>query len=249
MRQGLILLVTLITVGVNILANALPLNGQGTGEISDRFAIVFVPAGYVFSIWGLIYLGLLAFAIYQAMPQQKDNALIERIFPAYLTANLANSVWVFLWHYEAFLLTLLAMVILLVSLLAIYLTLTRAGQAQSRNERWLVRAPFSLYLGWISVATIANISQVLFFVEWGGWGIAPETWAAIMLVIATLLGLTMLWRERDWLYTSVLVWAFIGIAVKQAAIPLAANSAWVLAALLGVAIFVLPKLTRRSRTT
>jgi len=102
LSQIITILVTLLTITVNVLANALPLNGQDTGEISDRFDIYFVPAGYVFSIWGLIYLGLIAFTIYQALPSQKDNELIKKIYPAYWIGSLANIVWLFLWHYNIF---------------------------------------------------------------------------------------------------------------------------------------------------
>ena len=240
------ILVTLLTITVNVLANALPLNGLDTGEISDRFDIYFVPAGYVFSIWGLIYLGLLAFTIYQALPSQKDNALLQKIYPAYWIGSLANIVWLFLWHYEVFSLTLAAMLTILASLLYIYVQISKADSNLDRNQKWLVKLPFSIYLGWISVATIANVTQVLFFFNWGGWGIAPEVWAVIMLAVATLLGLLMLWREYDIAYTLVLVWAFIGIANSQAETALVANTAWLVSSLLVIALIFAFFFKRRS---
>ena len=232
------ILVTLLTITVNGLANALPLNGQGTGEISDRFDIYFVPAGYVFSIWGLIYLGLIAFTIYQALPAQKDNSLLKRIYPAYWIGSLANIVWLFLWHYNIFSLTLVAMLTILTSLLYIYMQISKVGSNLDRNQKWFVRLPFSVYLGWISVATIANVTQVLFFFEWGGWGISAVVWAVIMLAVATVLGLLMQWRENNMAYVLVLVWAFIGISNSQADTALVANTAWVTSALLVLAIIV-----------
>jgi len=232
------ILVTVVTIIVNGLANALPLNGQGTGEISDRFDIYFVPAGYVFSIWGLIYLALIAFSIYQALPAQKENALLKKIYPAYWLASLANIVWLFLWHYNIFSLTLIAMLTILASLLYIYRQLSAASPGFKQNEKWLVKFPFSIYLGWISVATIANVTQVLFFFDWGGWGISPAIWAIIMLVVATLLGLLMLWHENDKAYVLVLVWAFIGIANSQADTAVVANTAWVTSALLFIPLIV-----------
>lgn len=221
---------TLLTITVNALANILPINGQTTGEISDRFAIRFVPAGYVFSIWGLIYIGLIAFAIYQAAPARRDNKLFDQIAPAYWLASLANAGWILLWHHEQFLLTLAVMVILLASLIMIYRKVISA-KADS-GLRWCVQIPFAIYLGWVSVATIANASQVLTYLQWDAWGLSAETWAVIMLVVAGALGAAMLLRERDVAYALVLVWAFAGIALKQADSALVANTAWVLATLL-----------------
>lgn len=236
---------TLATITVNGLANALPLNGQSTGEISDRFSIYFVPAGYVFSIWGLIYLALIAFTIYQALPAQRENQLLAKIAPAYWLASLANSVWIFLWHYERFPLTLVVMLVLLGSLLYIYTSINRSEL--TNIDAWLVRLPFSIYLGWISVATIANVSQVLYYFNWGGWGIAPQTWAAIMLVVAALLGLAMRWRENDIAYGLVLVWAFIGIARNTlTTAPLVVTTAWAVTAILGAAIVAVSFIKRPS---
>ena len=240
--QIITIFVTLVTITVNGLANALPINGQNTGEISDRFTIYFVPAGYVFSIWGLIYLGLIAFAIYQAFPAQKENGRIKRISPAYWIGNLANAAWIFLWHYEYFPLTLIAMFTLLGALIYIYQQISQEDSELHRNQKWFVKFPFSIYLGWISVATIANISQVLFFLDWGGWGIPATAWAVIMLAVATLLGFLMLWRRNDTLYALVLLWAFIGIAISQAATTSVANSAWFAVALLAPATIVFPVL-------
>lgn len=237
-KQIITILVTVFTITVNGLANALPLNGQGTGEISDRFDIYFVPAGYVFSIWGLIYLGLVAFTVYQALPAQRNDSVLQKIYPAYWVGNLANVSWLFLWHYEAFSLTIVAMFTLLASLLYIYTQVAKKGIIPDRNQKWFVKLPFSIYLGWISVATIANVSQVLFFFNWGGWGISPVVWTVIMLTIATVLGGLMLWRENDIPYVLVLVWAFVGIAISQADTALVANMAWVTSILLVLAVMV-----------
>ena len=246
LSQIITILVTLFTITMNVLANVLPLNGLNTGEISDRFDIYFVPAGYVFSIWGLIYLGLIAFTIYQALPAQKDDQLLKKIYPAYWIGSLANVVWLFLWHYEVFSLTLAAMLTLLACLLYIYVQISNSGSDLDRNQKWLVKLPFSIYLGWISVATIANVTQVLFYSDWGGWGIAPEVWAVIMLAIATVLGLLMLWREYDIAYTLVLVWAFIGINNSQSDTALVANAALIASSLLVIALVFVFFLRRRS---
>ena len=245
-NQIITILVTVLTITVNGLANALPLNGQGTGEISDRFDIYFVPAGYVFSIWGLIYLGLVAFTFYQALPAQRDNLLLKKIYPAYWIGNLANAVWIFLWHYEVFSLTLVMMLTILASLLYLYVQISKVGSDLDRNQKWFVKLPVSIYLGWISVATIANVSQVLFYFDWGGWGISPTAWTVILLAIATVLGLLMLWRENDIAYVLVLVWAFVGINNSQADTALVASVAWFASVILIVAVIVVYFLKRRS---
>ena len=236
---------TLLTITVNVLSNALPLNGQGTGEISDRFAIYFVPEGYVFSIWGIIYLGLIAFVIYQLLPGQKENRLIEKVSPAFWVANLANTAWIFLWHYEYFPLTLVAMLTLLASLLSVYVQISRHGELTS-GQKWFVKLPFSIYLGWISVATVANVTQVLFNADWSGWGVSPEVWTMIMLVVAAVLGVAMRWREKDWAYVLVLVWALVGIALKQSASALVSNTAWVMVGVLALVLVSVPFLKDRA---
>jgi len=245
LTQIITIVITIATITVNALANALPINGQNTGEISDRFAIYFVPAGYVFSIWGLIYLGMIAYTVYQALPAQRETPLLNKIAPAYWIGNLANIVWIFLWHYNIFPLTLPAMLILLASLLFIYVQIRRAGPLAPAGK-WLVRLPFSLYLGWISVATIANFSQVLFYLNWNGFGISGQLWAAIMLGIAAVLGLLMAWREYDIAYVLVLVWAFIGIYNKFPETALVGYTALAVTGLLVLALIAAPLLKPRT---
>jgi hypothetical protein len=224
-RQILVLIAVIAVIAVNFLAVSLPLNDLDTGEISDRFEVYFVPAGYVFSIWSLIYLGLIAYGIIQVLPAQKENPRLRSIGYLFVLSSLANITWLFLWHYEVFLFTPVAMLTLLISLIAIYLRLDVGRAEVSTAEKWSVHIPFSIYLGWISVATIANITQWLYYLGWNGWGIPPEVWAVIMLaagvVISTLMSLT----RGDVAYSLVLVWAYIGIAVKQAGTPLVAYSA------------------------
>ena len=224
--QLITVLATLITIMVNVLANTLPLNGQGTGEISDRFAIYFVPAGYVFSIWLLIYIGLIVFTVFQANPTQKNNQLIRSISPAYWVASIANSTWIFLWHYEIFPLTVICMFVILAGLLVVYIKLSGMSELLSTQQKTLVMLPFSIYLGWISVATIANVSQYLYLIGWDGWEISPPIWAVIMLVVAMSIGLLMLLKEKNAAFSLVLIWAFIGIAINQSYIPDVATTAW-----------------------
>lgn len=242
LRQIVVLIAMLATITVNALANALPINGQTTGEISDRFEVYFVPAGYVFSIWGVIYLGLLAFAIYQLLPAQRENPRLRKIGGWFVLGALANSAWIFLWHYELFPGTLLAMLVLLASLIAIYLHLD-IGRAPVRGvEKWLVDLPFSIYLGWITVATIANVTSLLDYLGWGGWGISGQVWAVIMLAAGVCVAGAVHLTRTDAAYMLVILWAFIGIAVKHSEASLVATSAWiasgVLVALLAVGILL-----------
>ena len=188
-RQYANLFSVILALTVNILASALPLNGQNTGEISDRFRVYFVPAGYVFSIWGIIYLGWIAFTIFQLQPSQRESPRLRRLGYLFAISNLANAAWLFCWHYNQFSWSVLVMLTLLGLLLTSYLRLNVNRAQVTRLEYWSVDVLFSAYLGWITVATVANITDWLYLVEWNGLGIPAQTWAVIMLAVASLLRL------------------------------------------------------------
>jgi len=234
-RQILIVITTLVTLTVNGLANALPLNGLNTGEISDSFDIYFVPAGYVFSIWGLIYIGLIAYAIFQALPAQRQNPRLAKVGPWIILANLANAAWIFTWHYQLFPLSLVLMLILLISLLFTYQGLEIGRSAVPANERWLARLPFSIYLGWISVATIANVSDVLDYINWGRFGIAEEIWMVLLLAVVAALAWAMSLRQRDAAYLAVLLWALAGIGLKFPQNGVVTTATWAVFGLVALA--------------
>ncbi len=236
LRQIAVVVSVLATIVFNGLANALPLNGLNTGEISDRFAVYFVPAGYVFAIWGLIYIGWLAFAVYQALPAQRANPRLRKAGWLFAASGVANMAWLACWHYEQFVLSVVVMLALLGLLIAVYLRLDIGRAAVSRVEGWCVDVPMSVYLGWISVATIANITSALYFLEWGGAGIAPQVWAVIMLAVGTALTAAMVWRRGEVAFALVALWAFAGIANKQAAVPLVAGAAWMACGLVALAL-------------
>ena len=244
----------LVTAGIafalilNGAANVLPINGLTTAEISDRFRVFVTPAGYVFAIWGLIYLGQLAFVLQTLRPSKLDDPLLRRIglWPAII--GLLNGVWILLWHYEIFLATVAVMVALLVSLIALYRVAgfeqtARPGSGLARDSRWLVQVPFSLYLGWITVATIANVAAVG---NWAGvstFGIAPELIAALVLAVGLLIAATVMVRTGDVAYGAVIVWAYVGIIVKEAS---TAYVPWVaVTAVLVIAALIVAVLTRR----
>ena len=227
LRQIVVILTILVTLFVNGLANALPLNGLNTGQISDRFNVYFVPAGYVFSIWGVIYLGLIAFAIFQGLPSQRENPRLRATGWWVALGGLANSIWIFLWHYEQFPLTIIAMLILLATLIVTYLRLEIGRTTVSRAETWAVRLPFSIYLGWITVATVANMTDVLDYLKWNRFGLAPELWMTIMLAAVLAIAGLMIFTRRDVAYTLVILWALVGIAVKFNSIAAVAVPTWI----------------------
>lgn len=232
----------LATVTVNGLANALPLNGRQTGDVINRDPTLFLPANWTFSIWGLIYLGLAVFVIYGLLPAGRANARLQRISPFFALTCVANCVWLFLWHWEQLPLSMAAMGVLLLGLIGIYAALRRGSPAPSRGERICLWWPFSVYLGWVSVATIANATVVLARAGWDGWGIDPAFWAAFMIAVGGALAVAIGLGRTDPLYAAVFVWAFVGIAVRQRDTTLVAATAGVIA--LAVAVVALIALFR-----
>ncbi|HEY3286020.1 MAG TPA: hypothetical protein VGJ96_02755 [Gemmatimonadaceae bacterium] len=212
----------LATITVNALANIIPFNGQNTGQVSDRFKVYFVPNGYVFAIWGVIYLAWLLFCIYQLLPANRDKPRFAALGYWFALSGVFNSLWLVCWHYNQFTLSLVVMFALLTTLIVSYRRLGVGRTPSGAMERWCVDAPFGLYLGWISVATIANAADVLWLNNWSGWGLSPQLWTAIMLAVATLRAVVIVWRRHDVLFPLVFVWAFVGIADRQsgpAALP------------------------------
>jgi hypothetical protein len=229
-RTSLTIVGLIATLAINWMANALPLNGKDTGQLSDQYPILTVPAGYAFTIWSAIYLGLIGFGIYQALPSQHDNPRIARISPLFLLSCIANIGWLVTWHYEVLSINLLCMLVLLSSLIAIYIQLRADGDHVSRSERWLMRIPFSLYLGWITVATIVNVSVVLYAAGWQDIGALGAGLAALLFVVAAVIATFIARRFNDPAYALVVVWALVAVAIKHATVTLVAATAWVVAA-------------------
>ena len=249
LRQISVILTILATLVVNALANILPINGQNTGAISDRFHVYFVPAGYVFSIWGIIYIGLVAFAIYQALPAQRENPRLRATGWWVSLGGLANVAWIFLWHYEHFVPTVVAMLTLLATLIITYLRLGIGRTKTSATETWMAKIPFSIYLGWITVATVANITDVLDFVKWDGFGIAPEIWMGVVLVAVLIISMLMSLTRRDIAYLLVILWALAGITVKQAGTPAVVIPTWITFGLVAISLVIGLFLPRQSPKT
>jgi hypothetical protein len=209
----------IITIIINSLANILPFNGKYTGELSDQIPNLFVPAGITFSIWGIIYISLIAFGIYQLINVFRDNKgeieNLKKIGLYLIIGSFANIIWVFLWHYEQVLLCLLFMIILLISLIIIYIKLDIGISNVGLKEKLFIHTPFSIYLGWITVATIANITAVLVKLDFGELLLGEELWAILLLIITATLTIIILYKRRDFVYSLVIIWALLGITMKR----------------------------------
>ncbi len=238
-QAWLTLLAILGTFTVNVWSNLSPINGETIGEISNtQFAgVQIVPANYAFAIWGVIYLGLIAFGLYQLLPAQQNHVGIRQARPLLIVACVAQAVWVILFLYRQFWLSVLAMLAILLPLILLYLRLQIASPV-NRAEKWLVQMPFSIYLGWISVATIVNVALALYSQDWNGGGLSAEIWTVILMLTAATVGGLINIRRQDAAYPLVIVWALLAIAVKQAGIPLVATTAAVLAIGLGLLVLL-----------
>lgn len=242
-RQALNVGGYLLVITVNTLANALPINGITSGAVSDMFPTWVTPAGYVFAIWGLIYALLGVFVVYQALPRHRDDARLERLGGAFALSCVWNVTWLLAWHNLQIELAWALIVALLMTLIVCYERL--GGPDTSRAEWVAVRLPFSVYLGWVTVATVANTA--ILFLDLGFDG--DPWWGAVALLAATGIALAMLMRRQDVPFALVAIWALVGIAVAQGdrsdVIAVAATS---LAALLAVAIGVQLASARRQST-
>ncbi|HPA25808.1 MAG TPA: tryptophan-rich sensory protein [bacterium] len=201
----------IIMVTVNFLAVSLPLAGRDTGAISDSYPNLFAPAGYAFSIWGLIYILLGIYVIYQ-LPR-KDNALAARVNQVFIVNALLNAAWLFAWHYDVIWLSVIIMLAMLATLIKIA-DITRAS-AQTIKESRLVRLPFSVYFGWITVATIANITVLLVSLGWNGFGLSEVFWTVVVLLVGALIGSWRTLHDRSIPYGLVLLWAYGAILSKH----------------------------------
>ncbi|MBX5327217.1 MAG: tryptophan-rich sensory protein [Candidatus Bathyarchaeia archaeon] len=205
-----------LTVLVNGLAGGTTfLGGKLTSEISDANPTLITPAGYVFSIWSVIYVLLGVFVVFQLLYSQKEKDFHERIGWLFVVSCLLNIVWLFLWQYEYLSISVVLMFMLLATLIAIYLRLNIGKSTVPLQEKLAVHMPFSVYLGWITIASIANVAVTLVSVRWDGFGVNPETWAILIVIVALLITLLVIATRKDVAYGLVIVWALLGIAVNQ----------------------------------
>lgn len=216
-RQLLTLIAILAAFSINIWSNLAPANGVTIGEISNKVYqdVLITPANYAFAIWGLIYLSLISFAIYQALPSQRHNPYLEQTGYLLVASSIAQIAWVFLFQYQFVLSSLVAMLLIWLPLLTIYLRLGIAYTDVSRTDQRLIHFPISIYFAWISVATIVNFALTLYKFNWSGWGLSPLTWTVIMLAIATILAIAANLIREDTTFLLVVLWALIAIAVRH----------------------------------
>lgn len=214
--QGLNIVAFIVMIAVNGMAGSITLlNGKTSGEISDAYPTLITPAGYTFSIWGLIYTLLLIFIVYQVLPRNSEQPFLGQIGFLFALSSILNVVWLFLWHYELLSYSLILMFALLATLIAIYMRLNIGKTHVSITEKTCVHLPFSVYLGWITVASIANVAAALEAAGWEGAGIDKSTWAVLVIAVALLITLAVLATRRDVAYGLVIVWALTGIMSKQ----------------------------------
>lgn len=203
-------------LAVNFLAETIPLNGLTSAQIANRYPdLLYFPANYAFSIWSVIYAFLIAFGIYQVLPAQRDNPHLQRIGWLFVATCIFNAAWLISFHYLQFALSMVMMIALLITLIAIYMRLRIGIEPVSRATKWLIHVPFSIYLGWITAATITNAAYVLTDAGWGGFGIDAQTWALIMLTITGVLAGYIVYTRRDIAFGLVVIWAVTSIAVRH----------------------------------
>ncbi|MEE4198720.1 MAG: hypothetical protein V2I54_13860 [Bacteroidales bacterium] len=201
-------------VVVNFLANSLPLNNRTTGEISNAYPNLFAPAGYTFAIWGLIYLLLAAFVLYQFTPAgRKRRVLFSRVNLLFVVASVANSSWIFAWHFDCIGLSVIIMGVLLFSLIRIA-DILRDAQL-TLQEKLFVYTPFGVYFGWVTVAAIANVTVFLVSIGWNGFGLADAVWTMIILLVGAVVGILRMMKDKNIIYGLVLIWAYVGILMKH----------------------------------
>ena len=211
------------TVGIGVLANSLPINNITTKEISDAYPNLFVPSSITFAVWGLIYLLLGVFVIYQfaALFSKKigNSAFIEKIGPFFILSSIANMGWIFAWHYQIMWLSFVIIAALLVFLIILYTRLRIGKPGYTKPERAFIHLPVSVYLGWITVAVIANATALLVDIGWRGGDAGEEFWTVVMIVVAGLLTLYIVMTRNDVPYGITVAWALLGIIMKRLSVP------------------------------
>lgn len=239
-KQILVIIATIGVIFINYLAGTGQINNTTPGEISDKYQTALTPAGYAFSIWSLIYFGLIAFSVYQAFPSQETNQRFLRIRTLYIANCAANCIWIYLWHYDYIALSILAMLLILLTLVLINLNLS---EIESGAELWTAKVPFNIYFGWITVAAILNASIVLVYFGVQTSLLLSVILACFLIIIAVLLGI-IIRRNFDFpSYALTIAWAIIAIAIKQFS-----EVAIMIVAILGAIILILTAFLGRKKT-
>ena len=239
---------------VNALAVLLPINNKTTQELSDKYPNLFVPAGITFSIWGIIYILLMMFAIYQFVvafrKASDERGIFEKIGILFFISCIFNIAWILAWHYEIVWLSLIIMALLLISLISIYIRLRTGRPDISNSEKILVNIPFSVYLGWITIATIANATAFLVKINWNKFGLSDQLWTIIMIAVGVLITLIILFSRNDIFYSFVVIWALVGIILKRMADNSMPDQSVIIASIAGISaigLVVILQLIRKKK--
>lgn len=238
----LVVVTYLAMIAANVAANALPLNGRRTGDISDAYPSLFTPAGVTFSIWGVIYLLLGAHVLYQlglfrdGPDTAADTALLNRVGVLFSLSSMLNTAWIFAWHYDLIPLSAVLLVAIL-TCLALIVTTVRGANPTGR-QRWFLGVPFSVYFGWSTVAVVSNITVLLVYWDWNRFGIAESVWAVVIVLVAMAIGTVTMLRNRDIAYGLVLVWAFAGILIRQTSDLASRYPSIIAAVVVSLAVFI-----------
>lgn len=246
------LIAFLAVLAVNALSTIIPLGGMTPGQLSDLYPNLFVPAGLTFSIWGIIYLLLAVYVVrslvFSVRGAEPSGTFMEKSAVLFLISCAANAGWIFSWQYRIVPLSLVCMVVLLVSLILIYTRLDIGRSGAKPSEKFLVHLPMSVYLGWISIATIANVTALLVYYKWQRFGLSEAFWAAVMIGIGIILGLALLFLRRDIFYALVVDWALLGIFLKQNPVGSPESRVAAVTAIIGVSLMsagIIAQIARR----
>ena len=225
-----------VMILLNVLSNVIPLNGQTMTVISAKYPSLFTPAGFTFSIWGVIYFALLIFVVWQALPAQRRSAKVARISTYFKINCLANALWIVVWHYDLVALSFAVMLVILVTLVLIYRTLITEIDTAAFLEHLVLYLPFSLYAGWIAVATIANASVLQTGGGWDATLLTAVQWTLAKLALAGAIGATVIVKYRDPVFPISIAWATYGISVMQSATPAVSGAATALSLLMMILV-------------
>lgn len=246
-RRTVVAVVSLVAfvavVVVNALVSIVPIGGMTTGQLSDLYPNLFVPAGLTFSIWGVIYILLAMYVVFGLIrsrgPAESAGSFLERIGVLFIVTCIANIGWIVAWQFRVLPLSLLFMLALLAALIVIYVRLDVGRSQAPRTERYMVHLPMSVYLGWITIATIANVTVLLVHYGWNGFGIGAQAWTIAVIIVGILIALIALLYRRDIFFTLVIDWALLGIYLKRSATDGQATQGIIVTSIVGMGLLTL----------
>ncbi|MEM7794481.1 MAG: tryptophan-rich sensory protein [Cyanobacteria bacterium P01_C01_bin.118] len=209
------------TLVVNTLSNIFPIDGNTVADLANGplGGVLITPANYAFSIWGVIYVGLMVYAWYQSRPKHRSQLVIKRINSCLIAACVAQIAWIYLFTLQLYWLSVLAMVLILLSLIAAYSELADGQHHSDRRRQQRVNGPISIYLAWISVATIVNVASAFYSSGITELGLSDVIWTAVMIVLANGVAALAIVQRQDLPFALVFIWADVAIAQRHQEMP------------------------------